>query len=546
MTFSIAVIASFLIYIAIGVIVGTKISDKAGYYVAARNAPVILITGSLVASYLSTVAFLGEAGFAYEGYPMLLLTMAAFNAAGYVVGAMFFGRYLRRSEALTVPEFFGRRFDSPMVQAAAGVTVVVGIGFYLIAVTQGVTLIISDILGVSFWAALLVFWLAFTSFTFFSGSPGVLITDTIMFCVFTLAAVLGVSFLAIEAGGPSAIVASLGEVGAKPNILAWGGVTGPNSQFSSPAEGIFLWVVLGLVWGIIVATSPWQSSRYLMARSEHVSIRSGFVAMGAILVIYTFLALGAAAVNVFNPEIAPTELVYIWAAQNVLPAWLGVLIITGVVSAGLSSASTFLSLIGFSAVNDILPIFSRDGETSEEAGSAGVSEVGSGLLFNRLVMLGAGVVVLVVTLFSPPAVLEIGIFAATLFAASWGPLAFLSIYYRRITKWGALASLVAGFVTVFVFEALATFGGVSFPVYLEPVIPGWVVSLLALFVADLSRQPDPAATAFRDALLYKPGSKPAPAQVDRTLRYALAAGFSCVAVVAFLLVVYVMPVAGAG
>lgn len=539
MTFSIAVIVSFLIYVAIGVIVGTKVSDKASYYVAARNAPVILITGSLIASYLSTVAFLGEAGFAYEGYPMLLLTMAAFNAAGYVVGAMFFGRYLRRSEALTVPEFFGKRFNSPMVQAAAGITVVVGIGFYLIAVTQGVTLIISDIMGVSFWAALLIFWVAFTSFTFFSGSPGVLVTDTIMFCVLTLAAVLGVTFLAIDAGGPSSIVASLGEVGSKPDLLSWGGVTGDNSDFSTPAEGIFLWVVLGLVWGIIVATSPWQSSRYLMARDEHVAIRSGFVATGAILIIYTFLALGAVTVNVFNTDISPTEFVYVWAAQNVFPTWLGVLIIAGVVSAGLSSASTFLSLIGFSAVNDVLPAFSRRGESTT---TTQTSEAGSGLLFNRMVMLGAGIFVLVVTLYSPPAVLDIGIFAATLFAASWGPLAFLSIYSRRITKWGALASLVAGFVTVFVFEALRTFAGVSLPVYLEPVIPGWIVSLAALYVADMGRQPDAEGEAFRDSLLHDPKGKPDPAQIQRTLRYALVTGLSCVVVMVFLLLVYVMPV----
>lgn len=538
MTFSIAIIVSFLIYIAIGIIVGTKISDKASYYVAARNAPVILITGSLIASYLSTVAFLGEAGFAYEGYPMLLLTMAAFNAAGYVVGAMFFGRYLRRSEALTVPEFFGKRFNSPMVQAAAGITVVVGIGFYLIAVTQGVTLIISDILGVSFWAALLVFWVAFTSFTFFSGSPGVLVTDTIMFCVFTFAAVVGVTFLAIDAGGPSAIAASLTEVGSKPNMLNWSGVTGANSDFSTPAEGIFLWVVLGLVWGIIVATSPWQSSRYLMARSEHVAIRSGFVAMGAILILYAFLALGAASVNVFNADISPTELVYVWAAQNIFPTWLGVLIIAGVVSAGLSSASTFLSLIGFSAVNDILPAFSGRGQ--EEATNQ-ATDVGSGLLFNRLIMLGAGVIVLVVTLYSPPAVLDIGIFAATLFAASWGPLAFLSIYSRRITKWGALASLVAGFVTVFVFEALRTFAGVSLPVYLEPVIPGWIVSLAALYVADMGSHPDTEGEAFRSSLLHDRKGKPAPAQIQRTLRYVLVAGLSCVIVIVFLLLVYVIP-----
>ena len=156
-------------------------------------------------------------------------------------------------------------------------------------------------------------------------------------------------------------------------------------------------------------------------------------------------------------------------------------------------------------------------------------------------MLGVGVVVLVVTLFSPPAVLEIGIFAATLFAASWGPLAFISIYYRRITARGALASLVAGFVTVFVFEALRTFAGVELPVYLEPVIPGWMVSILALVVADLGRQPDPESTAFRDALLNKPQSKPTRPQMQKTLRYAMVAGISCVAVIILLMVVYVIP-----
>lgn len=542
MGFTVAVIVSFLIYIAIGVFVGTRISNKADYYVAARNAPVLLITGSLIASYLSTVGFLGEAGFAYSGYPLLLLTMAAFNAAGYVVGAVFFGRYLRRSEALTVPEFFGRRFNSTPVRAAAGITVVAGISFYLIAVTQGVSLIISDILGVSFWAALLIFWVGFTSFTFFSGSPGVLITDTIMFCLFTFAAVVGAIVLAGEVGGPSAVVSSLSELGAKPGMLDWGGVTsGQNAQFSTASEGIFLWVVLGLLWGIIVATSPWQSSRYLMARDEQVAIRSGFAAMIAILFIYLFMAMGAATVNVFNPNISPTELVYIWAAQNVLPIWLGVIIVTGIVAAGLSSASTFLSLIGFSAVNDILPVFQRgSGDTSPEQDAG----PGSGLLFNRLVMLGVSVIVLVVVLFSPTAVLEIGIFAATLFAASWGPLAFLSIYYSRITKWGALASLLAGFVTVFVFEASQTFGGVDLPVYLEPVIPGWIASFLALFIANSLSQPDAESVAFRDSLLYGPGSEQPKTQLRGTLRYAMVAGVACIGAIALLLVAYVLPLSG--
>ena len=45
----------------------------------------------------------------------------------------------------------------------------------------------------------------------------------------------------------------------------------------------------------------------------------------------------------------------IWAATHVLPPVIGMLLLIGISAAGISSASTFLSLIGFSVVNDILP-----------------------------------------------------------------------------------------------------------------------------------------------------------------------------------------------
>ena len=77
-----------------------------------------------------------------------------------MLGVLLFGRYLRRSEVLTVPEFFGKRFDSRALQAVAGGTVLIGIGAYLVAVTQGMSLLVSDLLGINFGIALLVVWLA--------------------------------------------------------------------------------------------------------------------------------------------------------------------------------------------------------------------------------------------------------------------------------------------------------------------------------------------------------------------------------------------------
>lgn len=532
MTFAIGVFVSFLIYIAIGVYVGRKVENQEDYFVAGRGAPALLITGSLVASYLSTVGFMGEVGFAYAGYALPLLTMAAFNASGYVLGVIFFGRYLRRSESLTIPEFFGKRFNSKALQALTGVTVILGLGAYLIAVTQGLSLVMADLLTIDRWIALLILWTAYTSFTLFAGSPGVLWTDTLMFLVFGTSAVIGMSYLVTEAGGPAAVLSSLNAIEGKEGIVYWWGQTGPNAEFGAPAAGIFWGVLFGLVWGTVVATSPWQSSRYLMAKNEHTCLRAGFAAMIGILVMYMFLALGGAAVNVFNPDIAPTELAFVWAAQNVLPVWLGVLAVTGIVAAGLSSSSTFLSLVGFSAAHDIAPLFrwARERESSAALG------------FSRAVMLVVGLVVLAVTIVAPPAVFEIGYFAATLFVSSWGPLAFLSVYNKRLTRRGAIAGMSTSFGTVFVLQALITF--TSFPappIYLHPVIIGFVAGLVAFWAGSLGHQPDEESLSFQRSLFKKPPEELEPARTKITFRYAYVTFGACVIVIVFLFLVYYLP-----
>lgn len=111
MIYIIGIIVSFIIYISIGAILSRTIKSSSDYYVSGRQGTTLFVTGTLVASFLSTVAFMGEVGFAYEGYPIPLLILVIFNASGYVFGVFFFGRYLRRSKALTVPEYFGNRFQ---------------------------------------------------------------------------------------------------------------------------------------------------------------------------------------------------------------------------------------------------------------------------------------------------------------------------------------------------------------------------------------------------------------------------------------------------
>src|SRR5262245_14381878 len=214
--FTAGILVSLAVYLAVGTWAGRKVKHLEDYFVAGRQAPTLLILGTLVASLLSTTAFLGEVGMAYSGYGALVLTLVAINVVGYIIGALFFGRHLRRSRALTVAEYFGERFASRRVRAVAGLMIVIGLGAYLMAVTQGTALVVAEASGLSYGTALFVVWAGYTAFTFYSGSRGVVINDTMMFLLFMVGGFVAVGFVVNASGGWFASIESLATFDAKP------------------------------------------------------------------------------------------------------------------------------------------------------------------------------------------------------------------------------------------------------------------------------------------------------------------------------------------
>jgi sodium/pantothenate symporter len=124
---------------------------------------------------------MGEAAFTYDGQFGAYLLFPGIAVTGYMLGALFFGVYLRRSRAPTVADYFGHRFQSRRLQQFAGFTIILGLGGYLLIVTQGAAILLSDITGLSFVGSLIIAWFSYTLFTMYSGSKGVIITDTLMF-----------------------------------------------------------------------------------------------------------------------------------------------------------------------------------------------------------------------------------------------------------------------------------------------------------------------------------------------------------------------------
>jgi len=455
---------SIVIYIAIGNYAGRGIKKLDDYYVAGRRAPTLIIVGTLVASVMSSTMFLGDAGFAYAGQagPYVLFPQTA--TVGYVLGAIFFGRFLRRSRASTVAEFFGRRFNSSRVQALAGITIILALGGYLLAVTQGAAILLSQLTELGYVQSLIVAWLSYTIFTMYSGSRGVILTDTLMFILFTIASFGAAVFLINDLGGITDVIGKLAVLDDKVDLMSWHGIIGPGTEWPTAVDFLIWMIVIAVSWALVYAVSPWQSSRHLMAKNEHVVLRASCLACLAVALLQVMVYGLGGVINLAKTDIVPPESATIFASLNLFPEFLGALMLAGIMAAVLSSASTFLSLVGFSASNDI-GIHKSDDEMKT-------------LRFSRIMMLVIGTVALAAALVFPPNIFWLTTFIATIFASSWGPVGLMSIWSSRITEsaafWGMLSGLAFNIVPKF-FEFI---GMIQFPSYLNPVLIGGAVSLI--------------------------------------------------------------------
>lgn len=517
------------IYLIIGVIISKKVKTANDFYVAGRQAPVILIAGSLIASYTSTGMFMGDAAQCYEGVFTSILILSGMQSAGYIIGAVFFGRYLRRSNVLTIPEFFGKRFCSRRMRVLAAVTAIIMMSVYLLSIIQGIGTLMSTVTGVDYTLCIVLSMIVLTVLTIISGSRGVLITDTIMAGVFTTAVLIGVVFISKSAGGWFNAIETIAQNEKMSSFLSWGGntsilkSTGAPSLYDNGIENVIWGVVYGVVWMSVCMVGPWQSSRYLMAKSEHAVIKSAPISAIGIFLLEFFVGISAVMVNIVNSDL-PSNQVMIWSAMNLMPTVLGVVVLTGVFSAGISSATTFLSLIGASVANDCL--LSKDKKS---------------ITIGRIAMAIVAFVVLMLAIFNPPSIFWIMFLGGAVAASSWMPVALASMFSKRVTKTGAFCGMLFGVLGCFGLKLFSSISGVTLPVYLDPSVIGIVCNVIALVIGSALTKVTDEENRARADLFVIPESEKIPHEIKRTLRWGKVSMFIGLLVLVVLLVLWVIP-----
>lgn len=532
--FFIGVIVSILAYLIIGLFAGRAVKNVNDYYVSGRSASTILISGTLFASMLSVNGFMGDQGFCYTGNIVSLVVLNSLCAAGYIFGPLLFGRYLRRSECTTMPEYFGTRYNDPRNRRIAGIITIISITAYLLACITGVGILMEELTGLSYQLCLFLAWLCFTGFTFYSGSKGVILTDTCMFLVFLVGSIIAGAYIFNAQGGIGELLTNLMNNPAAPEgLLDYHGNiagTGANDVFGA----VMYAITMGIVWFITVGVSPWQAGRNLMAKSEHVTFRAGAVAAICTVIFLLFLNLSSISVLNLNPDMADPQRVLIWAAFNVMPKLVGTLLLAGIMAAGLSSASTFLSVIGFSVTSDIVPVKFKDEKHQ--------------LRVSRFIMLGVGIVALVLSYLGLGGVRVISWFASTIIAASWAVPGIGSVVSKKLSATGARWAMTAGFLGFIFPKCLVGFQIAPFQAvfinFLDPFFLGLYLSLIFAIIGSKLHPVTQTETAYRKQLLILPQHERVAADYRQDRRYGYLLIVAGVATTLFLLFGWALPYHG--
>ncbi|RJX33838.1 MAG: sodium:solute symporter family protein [Desulfarculus sp.] len=448
-----------LIYLAVVFYLGYKgwreTRRASDYMLAGRQMNPFVMAMSYGATFISTSAIIGFGGAAaLFGFPLLWLTFLNIFV-GIFIAMVFFGKRTRRMgvalDAHTFPELLGQRFQSRFVQGFSGAVIFLFIPVYAAAVLIGISRMLEVGLGINYTVALLVFSAILALYVITGGLKAVMYTDAFQGTLMFVMMVLLVIFTYSALGGLTPAHKALTDLAPQmPANLKAGGMLGW-TQGAEPFSPLWLVIYTTIIYGvgIGVLAQPQLAVRYMTVASDRELNRAvlfggvfiltmtgvAFV-VGALSNVVFFKNFGKIAVAVAGGNIDKIIPLYI---TKVMPDWFEVLFLLAMFAAAMSTLSSQFHVGGTSLGRD----FYERGLASRGRNEITVNRVGVGVTIGVTLIWG---------LLLPPSIIALATaFFFGLCAASFLPAYFLGLYWKGMTRAGAITSMAGGFATSFFF-----------------------------------------------------------------------------------------------
>jgi sodium/proline symporter len=481
--------ATFILYLAfmlgVGVFFYRRTQNLSDYILGGRKVNYWVTSMSAQASDMSGWLLMGLPGYAY-----LAGLEAVWISAGLAVGTWLNWRFVARrlrvyteraGDAITLPDYFENRFEdsSRILRIVSSIFILV---FFLIYTSSGFVAgakLFSSVFGLPYETGLYLGVVVIIGYTFLGGFMAVSWTDffqgILMFFAITIVPVVGFR-LAGGFGGTLEVVR-----GINPELL------NPFSATDGSPIGAIAIVSL-VAWGLGYFGQPHILARFMGIRSaDEITPARRIATVWVVISLTMAVVIGLVGLAGLPPEAlgGDSERVFIALIDAVISPVLAGVFLSAILAAIMSTADSQLLVTSSALTEDLYAVLLRSRASQKE-----------------LVWISRGSVVVValiamVIAFDPDSsVLGLVSYAWAGFGATFGPIVLLSLFWRRMTRNGAIAGLLVGGITVILWKNLS--GGI-FDLY--EIVPGFVLGLIAIVVFSvIDREPSQEITAVFDAV----------------------------------------------
>ena len=485
-----------LIVILIGLFFAKKSqANSENYFLGGRSLGPWVAAMSAEASDMSGWLLMGLPGVAY----WCGIADAAWTAIGLALGTyinwLIVSKRLRAystvsGDAITVPDFLSNRFhEKKKVILAISATFIL-IFFTVYAASCFVTCgkLFSNLFGFSYHSMLIVGAVFVLIYTILGGFLAESASD-FMQAIVMIVALVGVLVCGVvRAGGLEAVLENARSIPgllsltsqASPVVDANGIQQAANDAplFGDATPYGILTILSTLSWGLGYFGMPQVLLRFMAIRKRSELTRSRRIATVWVLISLT----AAVFIGVLGRKLLPVEpaLASASGAENVFAQLAKLLfhpVLAGIISAGIlaatiSSSDSYL-LIAASAVSKNL----FEGIIKKDADDKQVMRV------SRIVLLLIALVGMGIAWNENSVIFTIVSFAWAGFGATFGPIMLFSLFWKRTTRAGAIAGMVSGGASVFIWKLLLKPLGGVFGIY--ELLPAFLISCVFIVVVSL-------------------------------------------------------------
>lgn len=469
--------------------------DMTDYFVGGRRLSGWVVGVSFCATFASTNSYVGHAGKGYTlGAPWLLFPvfMVLFTWLSWTTVAPRLREFTASLDALTLPDYLARRYDSALVGRTAALIVLFASVLYLIAIFKGAGNVLQVFLAVEYEVAVVVTLVIVVAYTSIGGFLSVARTDVLQGVMMLLGSVLIGYFVFSRAfeltAAPISDPAASGSLFDGMARITADVRVAPLLDWNA---GLPLAILVGifLSGSLKLLVDPRQVSRFFSLADQR-AVRTGMlVALVTVLLIQFGLFPVGVLAHLFFDQVGDTDMIVpmLLQREDVFPFWAGDVLLVAIISAAMSSMDSVLLVAASVLSRDLMRV-----------------RAVRGVRVTRLAIVGLALVSALLALRPPGDIVGITIFSGSLYAACFLPALLFSLHWSRGHAPAVLGSMLVGVVVLVVWIVTAASKVVHevFPALIASTLVYVALSLwlpaprpgAARLVADDSREQHPGRT----------------------------------------------------